>query len=75
MCNIKARWEPEVIGTGFITIAKAAKIFGVTPQTLRNWERNGKLKSVRHPMGGYRIYKEQDIVALAEKIKSLWDRN
>lgn len=41
----------------FITIKEASKILGVTPLTLRNWDKSGKLPTSRHPMSNYRIYK------------------
>jgi MerR family transcriptional regulator, copper efflux regulator len=44
-----------------ISIKKAAEIIGVTPLTLRNWDRDGKLKALRHPINNYRVYKRQDI--------------
>lgn len=44
-----------------ISIKKAADILGVTPLTLRNWDRDGKLKAMRHPLNNYRVYKRQDI--------------
>ncbi len=44
-----------------ISIKKAAEILGVTPLTLRNWDRDGKLKAMRHPLNNYRVYKRQDI--------------
>ena len=47
-----------------ISIKKAAEIIGVTPLTLRNWDRDGKLKALRHPMDNYRVYRRQDIEKL-----------
>ena len=44
-----------------ISIKKAAELLGVTPLTLRNWDRDGKLKAMRHPLNNYRVYKRQDI--------------
>jgi DNA (cytosine-5)-methyltransferase 1 len=43
-------------------------MLGVTPLTLRNWDRNGKLKALRHPMNNYRVYKRSDIDALIAHI-------
>jgi putative resolvase len=37
----------------YITLKKASKILGVTTQTLRNWDNEGKLKVIR-TMGGHR---------------------
>ena len=30
---------------------------GVSPLTLRNWDRSGKFPAQRHPMNNYRVYK------------------
>ncbi len=43
-----------------ISIGKAAKIFGVSRDTLRNWEQQGKIKSIR-TKGNHRRYDESDI--------------
>jgi len=44
-----------------LSIGKAAKIIGVTIQTLRRWDTAGKLKSFRPTAGGHRYYREEDI--------------
>lgn len=54
----------------FITIKEAANILGVSPLTLRNWDKNGKLKAYRHPMNNYRVYKTEDLEAVLEEIKA-----
>ncbi len=54
----------------FITIKQAASILGVSPLTLRNWDKNGKLKAYRHPMNNYRVYKIEDLEAVIGEIKS-----
>ncbi|OHA25252.1 MAG: hypothetical protein A3C79_02145 [Candidatus Taylorbacteria bacterium RIFCSPHIGHO2_02_FULL_45_28] len=51
-----------------ITIKQASKMLGVTPLTLRNWDKNGKLKALRHPMNNYRVYRRSDIDRLLEFI-------
>jgi excisionase family DNA binding protein len=53
----------------FITIKQASTILGVSPLTLRNWDKNGKLKAFRHPINNYRVYRVEDLEALLEKIK------
>ncbi|MFA5888744.1 MAG: MerR family DNA-binding transcriptional regulator [Candidatus Paceibacterota bacterium] len=45
----------------YITIRQASKILNVSPLTLRNWDKNGKLKAHRHPMNNYRVYKIEDL--------------
>jgi MerR family transcriptional regulator, copper efflux regulator len=47
-----------------ISIKEAAKMLGVTPLTLRNWDNNGKLKAMRHPLNNYRVYKVEEIELL-----------
>jgi PAS domain S-box-containing protein len=48
----------------YCTVGEAAEYLGVTPATLRNWDRNGKLKPRRHPQNGYRIYLHEDLEAI-----------
>jgi len=48
----------------YITIKQAAKILGVSPLTLRNWDNSGKFPAGRHPISNYRVYKVEDIEQL-----------
>ncbi|MGZ3396812.1 MAG: MerR family DNA-binding transcriptional regulator [Isosphaeraceae bacterium] len=41
-----------------------AALLGVSPWTLRHWDRAGKLKSLRHPVNGYRLYRREELEAL-----------
>ena len=41
---------------GLLTIKAAAQELGVSEQTLRRWDKKGKLKATRHPMNVYRLY-------------------
>ena len=45
----------------YYTINKFAKILGVTPQTLRNWDRNGRLKPHHNSSNGYRYYSQEQL--------------
>ncbi len=54
----------------FLKINEAAKILGVTPLTLRNWDKAGKLKAYRHPINNYRLYKPEDIELFLRKLES-----
>ena len=45
----------------YFSIKEAAEILGVTPLTLRNWDRSGKFPAARHPMNNYRVYKLSDL--------------
>src|SRR3989338_4782583 len=53
-----------------IRIGGAAKILGVTTQTLRNWEESGKLTPQRSS-GGHRYYKLDDLRRFALDIEKL----
>lgn len=52
-----------------VTIAEAAKLLRVSPSTLRNWDRNGKLTPRRHPLNGYRMYDRAEIERLRSRIE------
>ncbi len=54
----------------FLTIKEAASMLGVSPLTLRNWDKSGKLKALRHPMNNYRVYKMEDLEKVLEDIKT-----
>ncbi len=56
--------------SGFMTIKEAAAFLGVTPLTLRNWDKSGKLSATRHPMSNYRIYKTEDLEKLMKDIEA-----
>ncbi len=53
----------------YLQIKAAAVFLGVSMNTLRNWERTGKLATYRHPINGYRLYKKADLEALLAAIK------
>ena len=47
--------------SGYLTIRQAASALGVSSSTLRNWDRTGKFKAVRHPFNEYRLYLNTDL--------------
>ena len=53
-----------------IRIGQAAKMLGVTVQTLRNWEKSGKLMSERSS-GGQRYYQREDVRRFAIDVQKL----
>ena len=53
----------------YITIKEAAKILGVTPLTLRNWDNSGKFPAGRHPMSNYRVYIMEDLEKVLKEIE------
>ncbi len=53
----------------YLTVQQAAKYIGVSAQTMRRWDAEGKLKSVRHPGNDYRYYKRADLEPLKIEYK------
>jgi len=53
----------------YLTVKEVARLFGVTPLTVRNWDKAGKLKAIRHPINNYRLYKLEDIEDFLKKLK------
>lgn len=54
----------------FLTIKEVAKLLGVTPLTLRNWDKSGKFTATRHPINNYRVYKKQEVLMLLDDMKN-----
>ena len=48
----------------FLTVGEAANLLGVNPITLRRWDAQGKLKALRHPISGFRLYKREDLIGV-----------
>ncbi|OFY73354.1 MAG: DNA (cytosine-5-)-methyltransferase, partial [Bacteroidetes bacterium RIFOXYA12_FULL_33_9] len=42
----------------YISLSEAAELLGKSKETLRRWDREGKLTAVREPMSNYRVYKK-----------------
>ena len=52
----------------YLSIGKMAESLGVTEQTLRNWDKSGKLKPAYVAESGYRYYTEEQLA----KVKGLF---
>ncbi len=61
----------------YLRISEAADYLGVSPNTLRNWERAGKIAAHRHPMNRYRLFRRQDLDSLLRQVErtTSMDRN
>jgi len=59
---------PERQLSQYLTVRQAATMLGVSPSTLRNWDRTGKLKAVRHPFNGYRLYLDYDLARILQGV-------
>jgi excisionase family DNA binding protein len=53
----------------YLRIKQAAEFLGVSESTLRNWGRNGKITTHRHPISRYRLYKKADLEGLLKEIE------
>ena len=53
----------------FLTIKDAAKFIGVAPNTLRNWEREKRIKTYIAPFNKRRLYKKNDLEDYLNNIK------
>ena len=56
--------------TKLISVTRAASILGINPQTLRRWDKAGKLKAERVGSRRDRKYKLSDIIEILEQ---QWD--
>jgi len=54
----------------YIAIQEAAKILGVTPLTLRNWDKKGMLTAYRNPFNNYRVYRLDQISLFLRRIEN-----
>lgn len=52
-----------------MTVKEVARLMGVTPLTIRNWDSRGKLQAYRHPVNNYRLYKVDDVERLMKGIE------
>ena len=55
-----------------LKISQAAKKIGVSPETLRRWDKTGKFPSQRHPINNYRIYDEKQITLMIKELGQLY---
>lgn len=51
----------------YLTVSDAAAFLGVSSNTVRNWERSGKIPVHRHPINGYRLFRQSDLEAVLLK--------
>ena len=45
----------------YLTLKEVSRILGVTPLTLRNWDKKGFLAAYRNPLNNYRVYRYADV--------------
>jgi len=52
----------------YMTIAEPAEWLGVSAGALRKWDRLAKVKAVRNPVNGYRLYRREDLEAFFRRL-------
>lgn len=52
-----------------MTVNEAAKLLGVSKDTLRRWGRAGKLTARRHPITCYRLYLKKELDVLLRDLR------
>ena len=50
----------------YYTISEVSKILGKNTETLRRWDKKGKLVAVREPMSNYRVYAAEQLHVFPE---------
>lgn len=48
----------------FISLSEASDLIGKSKETLRRWDREGKLNAIREPMSNYRVYNKSEVLTL-----------
>lgn len=59
----------------YYTLSEAAEVLGKSKETLRRWDRDGKLDAFREPISNYRVYRKEDINSLIEPLLTEIDNN
>ena len=54
----------------YLTIQEAAEVVGVSPKTLRRWDKLKKFSSIRNPLNGYRLYEKDKLQSLLREVSS-----
>ncbi len=52
----------------YLRIKEAAEFLGVSPNTLRNWGRDGRIIEHRHPVNNYRLFKRRELDQILRKL-------
>ena len=55
----------------YLTIGDAAEYLGISTDTLRRWDRAGKLTARRHPVSRYRLYVRKELDALLGRVDEI----
>lgn len=48
----------------YLSLSEVSELIGKSKETLRRWDRDGKLPAVREPMSNYRVYRRSEVQTL-----------
>ena len=48
----------------YLTLTEASELIGKSKETLRRWDREGRLLAVREPISNYRVYRKDQVLSL-----------
>jgi len=54
----------------YLLVNEAAEFLGVSPNTIRNWGRDGKITEYRHAVNNYRLFKRTELARIRKKLLS-----
>ncbi len=58
----------------YLNIKETARLLGVTPLTLRNWDKKGVLAAYRNPANNYRVYRRDQVEMFLRRIENSKNR-
>lgn len=68
--GIFRRWRDTDKLNDYAKVAEAAKILGVSQNTLRAWAEAGKIPVHRNPANGYRLFLKADLEKFLRKVEA-----
>ncbi len=60
----------QTTANDYLLVHEAAEFLGVSPNTIRNWGRDGKLTEYRHAINNYRLFKRTELERIRKKLLS-----
>ena len=58
----------NVVMEKYYSLSEASEVLGKSKETLRRWDRTGKLSAVREPISNYRVYKKEQLSLFSDMI-------
>jgi DNA (cytosine-5)-methyltransferase 1 len=58
----------------YFSLSEVADLLSVSRETLRRWDRNGRLSAVREPMSNYRVYHKEQL-RIFDRLEFMFNKN